>query len=109
MSNLITPVITPIRFNGEKSSSVEDFLDTLEMGHPFLEQQVPENKRERAKILVLQNHLDSKARHYWTLLASDKKDTFAHAATALRERFLVTSNTTGAAKMRAMTEVNSLT
>ena len=109
MNNLIAPVITPIRFDGEKSSSVEDFLDTLEMGHPFLEQQVTEDKRERAKILVLQNHLDGKARHYWTLLAREKKDTFAHAAAALRERFPVTSNTAGAARMRAMTEVNGLT
>ena len=57
-------LIKPEPFSGERgSANVDDFLDTLELTFPYLERQVINpDRRERAKVLTLQGHLEGKAK-----------------------------------------------
>ncbi|KAF8446512.1 hypothetical protein BGX38DRAFT_1309683 [Terfezia claveryi] len=53
----------PEQFSSEKNTiGVEDFLDTLELSFSCLDAIADEVKRERAKVLALQGHLEVKAR-----------------------------------------------
>ena len=80
-------LVAPIRFDGGETVDVEDFLDTLELSFPMLDQHVAAEKRERVRVLALQGLLDGKARKFWSSLRREKKATFQLAAAALRERF----------------------
>lgn len=102
----------PERFSGEKNSiGIEDFLDTLEMSLSCLDAVVDEAKRERAKVLALQSHLDGKAKSYWLTLRAEKKATFALAAAALKLRFPARNDEMGgwAEKARSISEMNTMT
>jgi len=56
-------LIKPERFSGDHNTvNVEDFLDTLELSFSCPDGIVNEAKKERAKVLALQNHLDGKAK-----------------------------------------------
>ena len=83
----VLSLVTPVRFDGGDAVDVEDFLDTLELSFPMLDQQVAAEKRERVRVLALQGLLDDKAREFWSSLRREKKATFQLAAAALRERF----------------------
>ena len=84
-------LIKPEPFSGERgSTNVDDFLDTLELTFPYLEHQVVDlGRRERAKVLTLQNHLEDKAKAFLIALRPASKTTYALATAALRQRFPV--------------------
>lgn len=104
-------LIKPEEFSGEKLTvDIQDFLDTLEMSFPLLENQIADPVRlERAKVLTLQSHLIGKAKQFWVSLRASQKATYELAATALRTRFPVRDARTGLSqKSQAIAEMNSL-
>ena len=84
-------LIKPEPFSGERgSANVDDFLDTLELTFPYLERQVVDpGRRERAKVLALQSHLEGKAKAFLIALRPASKTTYVLAAAALHQRFPV--------------------
>ncbi|RPB26537.1 hypothetical protein L211DRAFT_847168 [Terfezia boudieri ATCC MYA-4762] len=91
----------PEQFSGEKNTiGVEDFLDSLDLSFSCLDAIADETKREKAKLLTLQGHLEA-----------DKKVNFALAANTLRQCFPTRNDAMGAwsAKARVVVEMNVLT
>jgi len=61
-------LIKPESLSGDKDTvNVEDFLDGVELSFPCFDQIADKCKRERAKVLALQSHLDGKAKQFWLL------------------------------------------
>ena len=105
-------VFKPERFSGEKNTiGVEDFLATLEISFGLLEDITDLLKRERAKVLILQGHLDGKAKQFWLTLRTNKKTTFELASEALRQRFPKRNNSLEgwAETVRPISEMSVLT
>ena len=104
-------LVAPIRFDGGETADVEDFLDTLELSFPLLDNQVAEAKRDRAKVLALQSLLDGKAREFWNTLQRDKNATFELTATTLRQRFPAKSEDDASewtVRLQAVTDMGEL-
>jgi len=99
------------RFSGEEDSvAVTDFLDTLELTFTCLESIQDPIKRERAKVLTLQGHLEGKARQFWLSLRAEKKATFLTASEALKSKFpeRVDDYREWAIKYKAISDLNNL-
>ena len=80
-------LIRPEPFSRERgSANVDDFLDTLELTFLYLERQVVDpGRRERAKVLALQSHLEGKAKAFLIALrpASKTNICFGRSGTSL--------------------------
>lgn len=101
----------PENFSGEKNTiQVEDFLDTLELSFPCLDSITDAAKKERAKVLALQSHLEGEAKQFWVTLKADKKASFEAASNALKQRFQVqnTGLEEWAEKAQAISNLNNL-
>ena len=67
-------------FTGEKGTiGVDDFLDTMEITLMGIERHIPEGRREQAKVLSLQSHLEGKAKTFWMSLRAESKATYVLA------------------------------
>ena len=77
----------------------------------FRSQVLDPGRRETAKVLALQSHLEGKAKAFLIALRPTSKTTYALAAAALCQRFLVRPEARGdewASKAQAVAEMHSL-
>ena len=104
-------LLKPERFSGEKNTiGVTDFLNSLEVAFTCLESMQDTTQKEQAKVVILQGHLDGKAKQFWLSLRSDKKATFELASQALKRRFPTYEDSLGdwEEKVKAVSEMNML-
>jgi len=104
-------LLKPERFSGEKNTiGVTDFLKSLQVAFACLEPMQDAEQKETAKVVILQGHLDGKAKQFWLSLRSDKKVTFELASQALKRKFPTYEDDLGdwEEKVKAVSEMNML-